>query len=614
MVFDGMTNEQIAEMAREDFHAARESRMETEERKLDHYRLYRLFRKELKEGGRGNSNGPFQWSRLSVPIVFWIVETILPRIGVNTPTIVVKAQSPQAMIYQQAKQLRLNQQLKRSRFRPEMLLTLKQFLILGDGPVKVPFDADLGSPRMKAIDWFDWFLSPDAAHWREAEVMFHRTWHTARSIKALMQRDANRIDQLTGERMPRLYDHDALQRVLEGSNYRESTDETYEARREATGLGPTSWPDTDGPVALVECHYRDGSLATIAGDESPEAVRIERDPINLNPKGQPFRPFAVFQNTPDLFQPYGISDAEMVADHQHESSTLKNQAMDVGTGNINAPKGYNRNKVDPAQLQAAWSQPNGAFATDGPPGEAVVAFPPGQLSGDVERLLEHNRREAQETVGANDIVQGIAATQAQTATEIASLREEANMRWALKLMLVEFGVNDVAELYDWQDRSVSRVSMNVPLEEGFELDPASRGINVLAEGRFARVNTAANAPAMDYTFELEAGSLVSPNKSEEAEKLRGLITDVAALPVVAPYVNWHELLKQLVEVNGYDPERILLDPAIVAAQQQAAAAAQGQGQGAPPGVTEEPVGPPVPIEGEPPGAPASNGAAAPVPA
>lgn len=605
MVFEGLNRQQVAEMAREDFAAARQSRKETEERKLDHYRLYRLFRKELKQGGRGDSNGPFQWSRLSVPIVFWICETILPRVGVNTPTIIAKGRTPEAMMYQQAKQLRLNQQLKRGRFKPEMLLTLKQMLILGDGPVKVPWDADLGSPRMLAIDWFDWFISPDAARWHEAEVLYHRTWHTKRSISALVKRDANRIDPLTRDRLPRLYDHEALERVAYGSAYREATDESYAARREAAGLGTTSWPDLDGPVALVECYYRDGSMAVIAGDESPLAVRVEREPIFTDPKGKAFRPFAVFQNTPDLFQPYGIGDAEMVADHQHESSTLKNQAMDQGTGNINAPKGYNRNKVDPAELQAAWSQPNGVFATDGPPSDAVVPFPPGQLSGDVERLLEHNRREAQETVGANDIVQGIAATQAQTATEISSLREEANLRWALKLMLVEFGVQEVATLYDWQDRLVSRTSLSTPVPNGFDLRPDSRGVTMVAGGQFARVDTAANANGLDYDLELEVGSLVVPNKSEEAEKLRGLITDVAAMEMVAPMVNWIELLKMLVEVNGYDPERILLRPGTPVA---------GTTPGAPDGPPlpdEQPVGEPVPIQG---GGPQSNGAPAPTPA
>jgi hypothetical protein len=598
VVFDGMTNEQIAEMAREDFSAARRSRQETEERKLDHYRLYRLFRKELRDGGKGDSNGPFQWSRLSVPIVFWICETILPRVGVNTPTIIAKGQSPQAMLYQQAKQLRINHQLKRSRFKPSMLLTLKQFLILGDGPVKIAWDADLGGPRMVPIDWFDWFLSPDAALWHDAEVMFHRTWHTQRSIKALMKRDANRRDPLSGEPLPRLYDHKVLERISTGSAYREATDETYAARRDAAGLGTTSWPADDGPIALVECQYRDGCLAVIAGDESPLAARVEREPIFTTPTGKPFRNFAVFQNTPDLFQPYGISDAEMVADHQHESSTLKNQAMDQGTGNINAPKGYNRNKVDPAELQAAWSQPNGVFATDGPPSDAVVPFPPGQLSGDVERLLEHNRREAQETVGANDIVQGIAASQAQTATEIASLREEANLRWALKLMLVEFGCQEVAQLYDWTDRLVARRSLSVPTPNGFELDQGARGVTMLHEGKFARVDTAANAPGMDYELTLEAGSLVTPNKSEEAEKLRALITDVAAMEMVAPLVNWTELLKMLVEVNGYDPERILLRPNTPVAGTSPAA------PDGPPKPGEEPVGEPVPLQG----GPQSNGA------
>ena len=68
-VFDGLDSKAVAELAREDFCAARDSRQEIELRKLGHYKLYRLWRDELPDGGKGD-DAPFQWSKLSVPIVF----------------------------------------------------------------------------------------------------------------------------------------------------------------------------------------------------------------------------------------------------------------------------------------------------------------------------------------------------------------------------------------------------------------------------------------------------------------------------------------------------------------------------------------------------------------
>lgn len=608
LVFDGLKPGDIATMALDDFHAARESRRDVEERKLDAYRLYRLFRKELREGGRGDADGPFGWSRLSSPIVFYICETILPRIAITPPQVIVKARNPYAMRHQQAKELRINHQLRQSRYEEEMLLALKQFLILGDGPVKTPWDRQIGGPRMVSIDWFDWFLSPDAARWYDAEVMYHRTWHTKRSLAALAHRDKNRIDPYSGEKLPPLYDHKALERIAYGSAYREADDASYAARREAAGLGTTSWPDQDGPVALVECHYSDGSFCVIAGDESPIMVRCEREPLFTDPRGNPFRPFSVFQNTPDLFQPYGIGDAEMVADHQHESSTIKNQAIDQGTGNIMAPKAYNQNKISADAIQAAWSSPNGLLPVDGNPADVIQSYSPGQLSGDVERILEHNRREAQEIAGISDIVQGIAAAQMQTATEISALREEANQRFRLKIKLTEFGARRVAINFDFLDRMHSTRSITVETEKGFQLAREGRGVTQITGTNFARVDTSANAPGMEYELELDAGSMAAPNMAEQAQRVRALISDLAAMPPqVQMMIRWPELLRMLIESTGNDADRVI----DVTGGMAGAMPASPDG---PPVPGEVPVGAPVPLEEGANGRPATNGAAAPVPA
>ena len=587
MIFEGLSDQQVAEMCREDYSAARSSRREIEERKIQTYRLYRTFRQELVGGGKTQkANGPFGWSRLTDPIVFVMIETILPRIGIDPPRVIATADNPQAVIYQQAKQMRLNHQMKAANMREETILTLKQFLLFGDGPVKTPWDADLGGPRMLAIDWFDWFVSVDAARWHDAECLMHRTWHTARSLSALVKRDSKR------EGGP-LYDHKAIERLAHGANGRESEDETYAARREATGLGSASWGDNDTPIALVEMHFKDGSMAVVAGDESPIAVRISREPMFLDPKGRPYRPFSVFQNTPDLFQPYGISDGEMVEDHQHESSTIKNQAIDQATGNLNAPKAFNRQKISADEVQAAWSQPNGVLPVDGDPREVVFQFPAGQLSNDVERVTEMIRRNAQEVVGVNDVVQGLAASSDQTATEVSTLREEANQRFRFKLALIDLGMNRVACNWDWMDRAISKMPVSVPLDADFQMEPDARGISVLAGGKFARVDTAANAAGNQYTIEIESGSMIPPAQADQANKTRALVADLSH-PSIAPMVNWPELARVLVESHGQTPERVLLDPSQMAPPGMGAMMGMGADPGAPP-AGEVPVGPPIPI-------------------
>lgn len=598
MIFDGLTDEQVAQMAQSDFQAARTSRAEIEERKLNSYRMYRAWRKELAGGGKAEGEGgPFGWSRLTDPITFTITETILPRVGIDPPGITVTADNPQAVPFQQAKQLRMNRHMRMAGTKMDMLLAIKQFLLYGDGPIKTRWDADLGGPSFLAVDWFDWFVSPDAMQWRSAEVLGHRTWHTPRGIKLLLQRDNDRRDTRTGERMKPLYHAENLERIAFGAGDRTGDDETYEARREASGLGHVSHADDGGSVGLVEMHYVTGEMALIPSDGTPLPIRVVREPQFLDPKGRPFRPFAVLQNTPDLFQPYGISDAEMIEDHQHESTTIKNQAIDQGTRNINAPKAFNRQRVDATEVQAAWSQPGGLLGVDGNPMEAVTLFPPGNLSSDVERLGEAIRRNAQEVVGVNDVVQGLAATSDQTATEITSLREEANQRFRFKLALIQIGFTPVAQHFDWMDRRIGASSISVPLEEGMEIDPESRGITPLPGGKFARVDTSANASGNEFEIELDVGAMAPPAAGQQAQKTRALITDLSH-PAIQGMVNWPELANSLVETHGLDPKRILLDPTM----QPGMGAMPGSPGAMPPGgpppegpPVEEPVGPPIPV-------------------
>lgn len=600
MIFDGLSDDQVAQMAQADFQAARTTRAEIEARKLVSYQMYRAWRKELTAGGKGEgTDGPFGWSRLTDPILFTIIETILPRVGIDPPGITVTADNPQAVPFQQAKQMRINRHMKMAGTRMDMLLSIKQFLLYGDGPIKTRWDADLGGPSFVAIDWFDWFVSSDAMQWHSGEVLGHRTWHTPRGVKLLIERDQNRRDPRTGEKMKPLYDAENLERIAFGAGDRTGDDDTYEARREASGLGSVSHSDEGGSIGLVEMHYVTGEMALIPSDGTPLPIRVVREPQFLDPKGRPFRPFAVLQNTPDLFQPYGISDAEMVEDHQHESSTIKNQAIDQATRNINSPKGYNRQRVDASEVQAAWSQPGGLFPTDGPPGEAVFLYPPGNLSGDVERMTEAIRRNAQEIVGVNDVVQGLAATSDQTATEVTSLREEANQRFRFKLVLIQIGFTPVAQHFDWMDRRIGASSISVPVEEGEQLDPTARGFTPIAGGKFVRVDTAANAAGNEFSIELDVGAMAPPAAGQQAQKTRALITDLSH-PAIQGMVNWPELANSLVETHGLDPKRILLDPTMApgAGMPPGVAGAAGPGgppvQEAPP--IEEPVGPPIPVE------------------
>jgi hypothetical protein len=560
MIFDGLSNDDVLEMARADWRAARESRREVEQRKLRDYKLYRRFREDVRpQGGKdANDRGPHGWSKVTVPLVFWIAETILPRIGVQPPTLTVNPRNTRSVAYTQAKQLRIQRQLNQGAAEEELLLSMKQFLILGDAPLKMRWSKRIGGPQLLAVDWFDWYLSPDARRWHDAEVLWHRTWHTKRDISELIKTDGNRKD-VNGERLPRLYNKDALERIAYGSAYREADDPLFAERREATGLGPAEFAGQDGQVAILEGHYRDGSKVWIAGDDSPILIRLEREPTLTDPKGNPYRPFAVLQNTPDLFLPYSISDAEMLEDHQHEASTFRNAGIDQATGNIHQPKGINRTMVRPEDVRRAFEEPNGTFETDGDPRDAVHMFPPGQLSGDWERVYENIRSEAQMISGVSDISAGQPTAfglDNSTATGMSIIREEANQRYRMKLKFIQIGFRRVALIYDHMDRTISTSNIDVPVERGFKAMEGSKGIRPAGDA-FASVGVEVNGPGLDYDIEVDAGAMAPPHQMEQAQNIRGLIMDLSH-QAIGPMVNWPEVARMLVEAHGHAPEKVLI--------------------------------------------------------
>lgn len=77
----GLNEDSILEQAREDYRSALEARRDIEDRKLRDYRLYRRFNSMLTGGGlKEEDKGEFGWAKLTVPLVFWITETVLPAL------------------------------------------------------------------------------------------------------------------------------------------------------------------------------------------------------------------------------------------------------------------------------------------------------------------------------------------------------------------------------------------------------------------------------------------------------------------------------------------------------------------------------------------------------
>lgn len=552
----GLNNEQVAEQAWDDWLAARDAREELSDRKRASYRAYRAWRDDSTLGGKEDeSTGPFGWSSTTIPLVHWTIETILPRLGVQTPTIIAKPQTPEAVSYAQAKSLRIQNDLKRSCADAQIQLALRTGLVMGDGVMKVPFDQRIGGPTIMAIDWWDAFVSPEATSWYSAEYVIHRSWHTRRDLQRLAQ-------DKTPDGKHR-YDKDVIEELIGALSDRSTNDPSYAERQQIAGMDP-GWSERSSVVPLVELWYKEGARVVIAATDRPYLLAVQdgEDYVWRDPSDAPFRPFSVFTPTPDLFGPYGISVAEMLSPHQHELSVLRNAYVDQLSASIFSPLGFDARKVRPEDVAQAWSAPGGMFAVEGPPGDAVARFQPGSMTRDFSVVYDQIRSEAQLIGGVSDYGAGLATSGGvdnQTATGISLIVSEGNKRYQALRAQHESAMREIALIFDYMDRRLGPLERHIPVDSGYEFPPDSLGVSVL--GNLATVGAEVNTPDKRYDIEIDVGAMAPPQDQEQARNTVALLQALATLPPpVQQTLKWDEIVRMLMESLGQNPDRLMTPP------------------------------------------------------
>ena len=548
--------EEVRRVASDDYQSARDTLTETHQSKATDYQVYRGYRDDAT-GGVGNKKrrGPTGWSSIQVPIAYGIVETEAPRLGTQPPAVTVMPTNVRSAPYAKAKQLRMNHLLRRGGFEWELIIAIKQMLILGKGPTKTTYCEDIKGPRMVAIDYFDYFLSPEATSYKTAEFIVHRTWWTPRMLRGLAK-----LHDADGNP---LYDHDMLEELARHSADRSSHDSTWATRREAAGHGAQIHTDADkGVVPIMEIWYRDGWIITVGGSDGEFLLRIQPpdDIGRMRCYGKPLMPFVELCNSPDLFIPEPISSVEMVADHQIEATQLRNLAMDQLIQNTMTPLLYDRSTgIRKADIDAAFGQPGGSLGVEGDPTRAVIRLPAGQLNGDVYAMSEQIQGNAQMVSGVSDWAAGqtnAAGVQNQTATAVSIITGEGNKRFQFKTKLVQLAAGEIANLYDHIDRQFNPDAVFVAMRSDMQINPDDTGITMI-DGGYAEIGAEVNHPENEYDIIVDAGSLVDPARSDKAQDLLNIIGLASSNPLLAQQVNIMELFREFLLVSGMNPDRYL---------------------------------------------------------
>jgi hypothetical protein len=475
--------------------------------------------------------------------------------------------------------MRMNYYVGETDWEFQALKIQKQALVLGDGPAKVVWDFKTKMPRMLSIPWWDFFLSFEAQEVRTAEWHFHRSYWTKRQLEDMGEAKDEKGRPIWHE----------LERVAAGAYTPDMADATFAERREAATYSPALPEGTaEGLSALIEGWHRDGSYVVFS-PENELVLRAEVSPFH-DRKGYPFRPFVMFQGTPDMQGPYSIPLPEVLEDHQIEVEVMRNQWIDQMTANINAPIVHDAG-IPAESVETLMSAPNGRLAIEGFPDvrAAIQRMSPGQVTGDFPQLYSMVRAEAQMTSGVSDISAGqttIEGLNNQTATGMSIIAGETNRRAQLQLRMSEIGMGEVAKVFDSLDRQFGG-ALYVPTERDFVPAKGDMGFGQFMPPGIAHVLATVNDPQMDYKIAVDAGSAQRPDQMEEAQRMVNLV-GILSHEQIAPHVDWREITTRIVDSFGFNSERVLLSEDELMQQQMAAAMAalpqpapNGQAQPAP---------------------------------
>lgn len=523
----------------------------------------------------------------------------------------VTPRSLESVKYAQAKQMRINRDLEQQDWFQLIVEATKDGILLGDGITKTTWRPGKkqpgggqrpGRPVVQHIPWTDFFISPEALKIDDAECLYHRTWHSRRSLDDLAA-------EVNDEGRP-LYEN---VQDLKWHSSKEAIDDTWQRRRLLSGQDNVQIPYPEAQqVAIIEAWYADGTIVTFGwGGSQVVILRHVANPY-VDCYGDPVRPFVSFANTPDPESPYAISDGEMVEDCQREAQVIIDQSIDAAARNIMNPTFFNRNRMSAADVNAALNTPGGVGGVDGNPQDVIYQTPPVSLTRDSEAVINRIIQVSQMITGIADESQnpteGPRPGDDTGATGAWIRSQDRNRRIQFKLMLIAIAVRGIARRIDWIDR-VFRAGedMVVPVTHGFEPQGGSEGVKLDGGGRVAVIGSEANGEGLDYDVKVDAGSLEAPFAGEQAARANQLATQLAALsaqvPSVAAQVNWGELARMLVEASNFEPDRILMpagqapigQPGLVPSEAVTPGMPPGMPAGAPSGA--QPVGQPVPMNG-----------------
>lgn len=571
------------------FRDAESTRKELEERWLRYYKMYRSW---------GGKRAPNDWkSRVWIPVSFYVIETIVPRLVAQLPKMTVMPVGPEDRLGAEQMEFLLDYVTDQTDLYLELVKTFKDALIYGTGIVKTLYDekyawniyrepvmepivANIATgeydvdenpmmeervvgmqptgeerlvrepilkyagPAAEAVDIFDFFVSPEATSMEDASYVIHRVFRTRDHIEK-MARQGN-------YRLPDEFD---WKQFTSANNQIPASD-----RLSQVGLGAGTSPQTAEGTKLIELHeiWTDEVVLTTAGDDV--LLRAEKNPFAHGEK-----PFVRILDHLVPHEFWGIGELEPLEGVQDTMNALWNTRIDNVKLVLNRMFAVSVDYlVDMADLQV---RPGGVIRLrEGVPIDQAVK------GIDLGEVTSSSYTEAAEMERMSEKISGVSAYQMgtdspalnRTATGVALISEQGNTRFAHKVRISELtGLRRLAKQF------------GIILQQYM---PEQMYVRILGPGGqylFQTVDAQSIQGAFDYNIEAESASQTESIRREQTLSLFNMLS-------AFPQVNVYRLIEDVLQTFGRKDVQSYMLPPEMASIQQMLMSMQPQGQ-LPPG-------------------------------
>lgn len=274
---------------------------------------------------------------------------------------------------------------------------------------------DFDDPTLEVVNLYDFFLDPEATDIQNAEWVIHRYFKSLAELEeAGYYKNLKKLKRYVDSKIEKSPEETSRHELAFG--YRGDHDETVDK------------------IEIWEMWDRDGLTVMAAG----EVVIREQS----NPFWHGKKPFISLRDSIIPHEFYGKGEIEPVIKLQHALNTVQNQIIDNRTQVLMNMWKITGENVDESELIY---RPNGVVHLSNE-SEKVDPIVPPDLTGNAQKDLSLIKSDIQQALGIYDYTKGNESGANKTATGINLIQEAANARFSHKIQLLEEAIKEVGEM------------------------------------------------------------------------------------------------------------------------------------------------------------------------